>query len=208
MVMDSYDTGHETVFNRTIPIYSNTDIDAVIELYASESDEHYSEELQELITNLRNSLKVLDYRYITSISGRLITPKPTGRKIWDNIVVYRGTHCDAIMKKYNYDELVVQVMKLLGLPENTTLTGEHLAQIIDLEQNDLLKNLRTAVMQEERDAYQTLLAENKIDLTKNVAVIVNQKLLGYYENVADAYDAGLDAQEKPFGICYVVDLRE
>lgn len=79
MPMDDYDYSHNHMFDFELNIYQNDDIDAKISDFfienkfyeKTDSIQYISDTIKNCITNMRNGLKILDHRYITSISSRV-----------------------------------------------------------------------------------------------------------------------------------------
>lgn len=76
MPMDEYDTAHTTNYTNIINVYSNSDIDSIINNTASKLGnspymDQFTDTLRDQIDILRGSLKILDPRIVTCISSRV-----------------------------------------------------------------------------------------------------------------------------------------
>ena len=116
MPMDEYDMPHSISFNKILNLYSNNLLDDEINKYIEEElnyikdikhinydifKENLIKDINSNINILKSALKVLDYRYFTSISIRMVSYKTytiKGVIIWNCITLNRG------FKYKTYDE--------------------------------------------------------------------------------------------------------
>ena len=92
--IDVYELPHGTRFNKIINIYSNSNIEYIVNKYVDENyitdKESLKSNIFETINDIKNGLKILNNRVITSISARICSRNFTGYTVWDIITIYRG----------------------------------------------------------------------------------------------------------------------
>ena len=95
MVFDDYDMKihGKTDYDKTINVYREDNIKDVIDNFSKENNIdvnwYQSKEMTEQIQNIRNMYNVLDHRYITLISFRIIHFNDKGEIRWFIIHVWR-----------------------------------------------------------------------------------------------------------------------
>ena len=93
MQKDNYDLPHETRFVKFINIYSNSNIEYIVNKYVEENyiinKDFLKKNIIETINDIKTSLKILDSRIITSISARILNNTKISQT-WNLITVYRG----------------------------------------------------------------------------------------------------------------------
>ena len=75
MPMDEYDCSHNNSYDKIINVYTDDNIDDIVNNFLKnikDEKNRVGRDLKKLITNLRNSLEVLENRHICSISGRIL----------------------------------------------------------------------------------------------------------------------------------------
>ncbi len=109
MVYDDYDEAHASKFENIINIYRDSNTEDILNNYLESElldvpdvDEYkipkyikkaqIIREFEQLIKRLNNALEVLDTRYFTAVSGRMISQKPRKKTAiceWNCITLYR-----------------------------------------------------------------------------------------------------------------------
>ncbi len=105
MPLDEYDFQHYPKFYKTINIYHDSNLDQIIDEYVKEDMKYFTDihpdelesnkkQIHKLVSKLRNGFSILDDRYITCVSARLINNqknnKPNKDTMFNCINVFRG----------------------------------------------------------------------------------------------------------------------